>query len=440
LRRAAAAAAERGDPVAPELENDLVDVLAHVEPLRDEYLRRLEALEAQDRPTLLAHLAWVRAIGGAPAAEVRELARRALTAGGFVHFYALEALMNVEAADECAAALRDATAMAERLGSTVAAGPLTYMTTAWGAWERSFGDLRHAEELARYALDVMLMTRAPAAVVSVRSNLAQILVDRGRLDEADAELARLPSRETGQGIREIHAIRARLRVHQGRNEEALAELELELAQERRRGWAIGNREPSRATLVRALVALGRTAEARPIADEQVALAERRGVAGAEARARVARALTLRGDDALEELRTAAEVARRSPARIVRAEALGELGAALRRAGDRTAAREPLAEARELAHRCGAGGLEERIHEELVVAGARPRRVALSGVESLTAAERRVAELAAQGMRNRDIAQTLFVTLKTVEVHLGRTYGKLGIRARSQLAGALAADG
>jgi DNA-binding CsgD family transcriptional regulator len=72
----------------------------------------------------------------------------------------------------------------------------------------------------------------------------------------------------------------------------------------------------------------------------------------------------------------------------------------------------------------------------VVAGARPQRIALAGVESLTAAERRVAELAAEGLRNRDIAETLFVTLKTVEVHLGRAYSKLDIRGRSQLRQAL----
>ena len=74
----------------------------------------------------------------------------------------------------------------------------------------------------------------------------------------------------------------------------------------------------------------------------------------------------------------------------------------------------------------------------MVAGGRPRRVALSGVESLTAAERRVAELAADGMRNREIAQELYVTLKTVELHLGHVYAKLGIKGRSQLAAALGA--
>lgn len=77
-----------------------------------------------------------------------------------------------------------------------------------------------------------------------------------------------------------------------------------------------------------------------------------------------------------------------------------------------------------------------MHEELVIAGARPKRVALSGVDALTASERRVAELAARGLRNREIAETLFVTQKTVEIHLGHTYAKLDIQGRSQLAAAL----
>jgi DNA-binding NarL/FixJ family response regulator len=61
---------------------------------------------------------------------------------------------------------------------------------------------------------------------------------------------------------------------------------------------------------------------------------------------------------------------------------------------------------------------------------------LSGLESLTPSERRVAELAAQGPTNREIAQALFVTPKTVEVHLSHVYRKFGISSRSQLASAL----
>jgi DNA-binding CsgD family transcriptional regulator len=69
---------------------------------------------------------------------------------------------------------------------------------------------------------------------------------------------------------------------------------------------------------------------------------------------------------------------------------------------------------------------------------RPRREALGGVEALTPSERRVAAMAAEEMTNREIAQSLFVTPKTVEVHLSNAYRKLEIRNRRQLAGALGA--
>jgi DNA-binding NarL/FixJ family response regulator len=81
---------------------------------------------------------------------------------------------------------------------------------------------------------------------------------------------------------------------------------------------------------------------------------------------------------------------------------------------------------------------ESVRSELYATGARPRTTALAGVESLTARELRVATLAADGQTNREIAQALFVTPKTVEVHLSSAYRKLDIRSRRELAGALAA--
>jgi DNA-binding CsgD family transcriptional regulator len=61
---------------------------------------------------------------------------------------------------------------------------------------------------------------------------------------------------------------------------------------------------------------------------------------------------------------------------------------------------------------------------------------LSGLDSLTPSERRVAQMAAEEMSNKEIAQALFVTVKTVEVHLSSVYRKLGIGSRRQLPGAL----
>jgi DNA-binding NarL/FixJ family response regulator len=127
----------------------------------------------------------------------------------------------------------------------------------------------------------------------------------------------------------------------------------------------------------------------------------------------------------------------SPAALEHAHSLVEFGAAIRRGGKPTAAREPLRQGLDLANRFGARPLEQRAREELLAAGARPRRTALSGLESLTPSEHRVAKLAADGLTNREIAQALFVSSKTVEVHLSSVYRKLRISSRSQLPAALA---
>ena len=99
-----------------------------------------------------------------------------------------------------------------------------------------------------------------------------------------------------------------------------------------------------------------------------------------------------GDAAIEALQEAVAVAERAPSLRIRAEASYELGAALRRAGRRTDARAHLATARDLATRVDVTALVTRATEELVVAGGRPRRTALSGVAALTPAERRMADI------------------------------------------------
>ncbi|MDP8909772.1 MAG: helix-turn-helix transcriptional regulator, partial [Chloroflexota bacterium] len=91
---------------------------------------------------------------------------------------------------------------------------------------------------------------------------------------------------------------------------------------------------------------------------------------------------------------------------------------------------------ELAHICGAAPLVERAREELVATGARPRRIMRTGIDALTASERRVAAMAAEAMTNREIAQALFVTTRTVEVHLTHAYQKLDITSRDELPAAL----
>lgn len=128
---------------------------------------------------------------------------------------------------------------------------------------------------------------------------------------------------------------------------------------------------------------------------------------------------------------------RSPARLELGWAHYALGAALRRAKRRRDARTPLDRALDVALACDAKQLAERSQEELSALGARPRSVIRTGADALTASERRVCRLAAEGLRNSDIAQALFVSLRTVETHLGHAYRKLDIKSRGELTDALA---
>jgi DNA-binding CsgD family transcriptional regulator len=150
----------------------------------------------------------------------------------------------------------------------------------------------------------------------------------------------------------------------------------------------------------------------------------------------AQARTGGGRDAIDMLRRATDLLAQSPARFEEAKARVSLGAALRRAGYRVESREPLRAGYELARRCGADGLAERARAELRASGIRVRREVATGADSLTPSERRIAGMAAAGLSNPEIAQELFLTVKTIEMHLTRSYRKLDIRGRSDLARAL----
>jgi DNA-binding CsgD family transcriptional regulator len=191
---------------------------------------------------------------------------------------------------------------------------------------------------------------------------------------------------------------------------------------------------------RLAVALPETArmEALELAEQELELA--RGISSAADQGVALRALGLvRGGEAgVGHLRESVEILRGSRSPLELARSLAELGAALRRGNQRVQAREHLREAAELAQRCGAEALERRVEEELRVAGAKPRRRALSGIASLTPGERRVADAAAAGATNREIAQDLFVSLRTVEMHLTNAYRKLDISSRADLAALISA--
>ena len=126
----------------------------------------------------------------------------------------------------------------------------------------------------------------------------------------------------------------------------------------------------------------------------------------------------------------------SDLQLAHARALIDLGAALRRGGHRRDARGPLREGLDLANRCGSVIETDRAMDELRAAGARPRRPAVRGVDSLSAQERRVASMATEGLSNREIAEALFLTRRTVEMHLTGAYRKLGVSGRGELAAVL----
>jgi DNA-binding CsgD family transcriptional regulator len=146
-----------------------------------------------------------------------------------------------------------------------------------------------------------------------------------------------------------------------------------------------------------------------------------------------------GDRGIQLLREAAGVLDAGDAALERAHVLASLGDALLAERHRVAAREPLRQALELAHRCGAEALEQRVRAALVATGARPRRADISGRDALTPRELRIARMARDGMGNREIAETLFITRKTVETHLGHAFRKLGVSSRDGLAATLGTD-
>ncbi|MEA2319659.1 MAG: hypothetical protein QOD44_3848, partial [Solirubrobacteraceae bacterium] len=185
--------------------------------------------------------------------------------------------------------------------------------------------------------------------------------------------------------------------------------------------------------------IGDLAEARRLADEELEAVRRHGGPGAVGVALTVRGTIERPREGLHWLEEAVAVLSASQAELELARALVQQGTALRVAGRRIDAREPLRRGLDLADRCGADRLVIRARDELVAAGGRPRRARLSGAAALTPSERRVAELVAGGLSNREAAEALFVTKKAVEFHLGNVYRKLGVRGREELGPALAGD-
>ena len=269
--------------------------------------------------------------------------------------------------------------------------------------------------------------------------LAHVLLERGKISEAEQVIAEVSVEELlpGHRIQPLHG-RGRVQLATGAPEQALSDFLA--AGEAAESIHIRNPAyiPWRSQAALALRQLGRIDEAQALAAEELKLSRRWGASRTIGVSLRALGLVEGGQAGAQLLREAVAVLEDSPARLEHARALIDLGAAQRRSNSRSEARQLLRQGIELAHRCGGSALVDYANNELAATGAHPRTIMLSGVEALTASERRVAQMAAEDLTNKEIAQALFVTVKTVEQHLGRAYRKLDISSRRELGAALAA--
>lgn len=387
---------------------------------------------------------------GGTASEAAGFARAAMANGrlrtdtgmdavpfGYAIVAAVHAGELVLAADELAAARR----LAAERGSP---STLAVLGASQATYDDRVGDLRQLAEtiaVARMALAADPDSRV-AAVMNGYYAATEALTHAEAGDGAAADAALAAGGlldDIGHDQNSLRMIWWRTRTHLalGRLAEADADLE------RLAAWHVQTRvdwdpsTPWRALRARVAAVDGRTELACALAEEELARAYHWGTPYAIGVALMARGLAEPGAGSVAHLEQAVEALSNAEAGVELARAHVELGAALRRAGRRTDARHPLAAGMDAALRCGSPSLANRAWDELRLAGARPRRQHLTGVESLTAAERRVAAMAAEGHTNRDIAQALFVSVKTVEGHLRNAYSKLGIEGRAGLSAHLA---
>jgi DNA-binding CsgD family transcriptional regulator len=419
-------------------------------PLLEGRFERLRELAGRaDRVPRAVHSVLAFAAASESAQQAAELAERALeglprpypgSGDPYLFFFACSGLLFSERFERAAALYDAALEDAQQAGSV----PRFVAASCFRSWNSyRIGELAEAEADARLALEACSENALDWYLPFSAAMVLEPLVERGELDQAEDELARsgaAAQERTSYSFMLLLYARGRLRLAQERAQEALADLLAAGAGlERMRaggpavcGWR------SEAALAHA--ALGEQDEARRLAAAELELARSFGARRTLGVALRVAGVVEGGEQGLALLVDAAATLEQSPARLEYARALTDLGSALRRAGQRQEARMRLRLGLDLAYRCRAPALVERAREELVAAGSRPRRALLTGVEALTPSELRIVRMAAEGRANREIAQALFVTARTVETHLTHAYQKLGINSRDELPDALGASG
>jgi DNA-binding CsgD family transcriptional regulator len=392
---------------------------------------------------VLACLAFGSAQRGESAAATAEMARLALAdgrlrtehrMGSAPFFLAVWALIYADRLDEAERYFDLAVQQARELGSAANFGAA--LGSRCQVLVRQ-GRLAEAESEALSAL----ATLQPHALASgmLLSAVLHTMCERASPEAAGAFLSEhgLDGDLMGVGMGSMLLFaRGHLLLANGEPARALRDFEQLRIRDRRSGLD-GPGVPSRASMALAYAQLGDGDRAGALAREELERARVWATPSALSFALRTAGTITGGELGIELLReSCAAVEDPSASSYERARSLLEYGAALRRAARRVDAREPLREALDLADRIGARRTAARAREELLASGARPRRAARSGTDALTPSERRVCRLAADGLSNREIAQALFVTLRTVEGHLTQSYMKLDITSREALAPAL----
>jgi DNA-binding CsgD family transcriptional regulator len=413
-------------------------------------LRERASEDPEAPPELLAASAFISVLANEPAEVGAELASRALQAGdsrgsdgaqwvsstGWFS-QSMFTLLWSERYAQLRPLLDVSIAQARTTGDSTRLA-MGLVNRGWLALRR--GDLSAAEADTRTALAATELPAPPMFRVLNGGVLLQALVEQGELDAAEQALVPLDSEtESGSLISPpLRFARGLLRVARGRVAEGLDDL-LAVGALLTRSLVISpGALPWRSEAALAHLALGDPESAERLAQEELQLARAFGAPRALGVALRAAGVVAGGDRGASLLREAIVMLERGDARLQKARVLADLGALLRRRNRRTEARELLREALDDAHRAGARPLADYAETELRATGARPRRVVLTGLDSLTASERRIAEYASQGLSNREIAQSLFVTARTVEGHLTSVFRKLQIDSRDELPAALAA--
>ena len=404
-------------------------------------LRRAEALRGRlralpDPPVQLLVMLAHYAARANRAAEACELAERALACEPYpppleICMTLIVTLTHIERYDALHGLCEDLLAAARRRGAMQEMIGISIFRAS-ASCDR--GMLADAEADLRWALEHAEGVRRIHAL----SELVRVLVERDELDAAEELLEHFADPRGSRSVAVIRFLlaRGRLRAAQGRLRAALDDF-LECGQRCGRLGLLGLSALSwRAEAALIHASLGDRSEARRLSDEQLALARDFGRPRTLGMSLLTSGLIEGGEAGLELLGEAVETLHEAESPLELARARSAYGAALRRTGLRSQARAELERALDLAHHCGARRIATHARAELISAGAKPRRDAITGCDALTAGELRVARLAATGLTNREIAQALFITTKTAKAHLSHVYRKLEIGRRDQLADAL----